>query len=77
MSTHDPFRTHLDTVIHLTHPLMMLATMPWRSVDEMSLAPPSRRKSEPDGVISEVDLFDQPVMQSGAINAAGRPHPSG
>ena len=73
MSTPDFFRSRLDTMIDLRHPLAVLATrMPWESI-EASLVPLFERKPRPGSVISEADLFGQTVQLAGTVNAAGRP----
>jgi transposase, IS5 family len=74
MSTPDFFRSRLDTMIDLRHPLAVLATrMPWQSV-EATLAPLFARRMR-DGVSSElVDLFGTaPKLAGTGESAAGRP----
>ena len=73
MRTPDFFRSRLDTMIDLRHPLAVLATrMPWESI-EASPVPLFERKPRPGAVISESDLFGQTVQLAGAVSAAGRP----
>src|SRR5260370_42167697 len=74
MSTPDFFRSRLDAMIGLRHPLAVLATkMSWASI-ETTLAPLFERRSR-DGRVSEaVDLFGSNSLElAGGVSAAGRP----
>src|ERR1700709_605367 len=74
MSTPDFFRSRLDSMIDLRHPLAVLATrMSWASI-EATLAPMFERRSR-DGRVSEtVDLFGVNSLEfAGGVSAAGRP----
>ena len=74
MSTPDFFRSRLDAMIDLRHPLAVLATkMSWASI-ETTLAPLFERRSR-DGRVSEaVDLFGSNSLElAGGVSAAGRP----
>ena len=74
MSTPDFFRSRLDAMVDLRHPLAVLATkMSWASI-ETTLAPLFERRSR-DGRVSEaVDLFGSNSLElAGGVSAAGRP----
>ena len=74
MSTPDFFRSRLDAMIDLRHPLAVLATkMSWASI-ETALAPLFERRSR-DGRVSEAnDLFGSNSLElAGGVSAAGRP----
>jgi IS5 family transposase len=73
MSTPDFFRSRLDAMIGLRHPLAVLATrMPWAAI-EVRLAPLFERHSR-DGRLSEaVDLFGVSSQELAGVSAAGRP----
>ena len=74
MSTPDFFRSRLDAMIDLRHPLAVLATrMSWTAI-EARLAPLFERRSR-DGRLSEaVDLFGVSSRElAGGVSAAGRP----
>src|SRR5882757_280997 len=74
MSTPDFFRSRLDAMIDLRHPLAVLATkMSWASI-ETTLAPLFERRSR-DGRVSEaVVLFGSNSLElAGGVSAAGRP----
>jgi transposase, IS5 family len=74
MSTPDFFRSRLDAMIDLRHPLAVLATrMPWASI-EATLAPIFERRAREGRVIESVDLFGAtPVLAGAGPSAAGRP----
>lgn len=74
MSTPDFFRSRLDQMIDLRHPLAVLATrIPWTSL-ETALAPCFARKDRPGEVCEEDGLFGPQVQVVGAgVAAAGRP----
>ena len=74
MSTPDFFRSRLDQMIDLRHPLAVLATrMPWASL-ESALAPCFARKDRPGEVCDGDDLFGPHTQVVGSgVAAAGRP----
>ena len=74
MSTEDFFRTRLDTMIDLRHPLAVLATrMPW-DVIEVALAPVLAHKDRAGRTVQGADLFGPTAAVSGAgVSPAGRP----
>lgn len=74
MSTPDFFRSRLDAMIDLRHPLAVLATrMPWASI-EATLVPMFERRAR-EGRSGEVlDLFGvAPKLAGAGMSAAGRP----
>lgn len=74
MSTLDFFRSRLDGMIDLRHPLAVLASrMPWNSI-EAALAPVLARKGKDGRNVVGEDLFGPTLAVAGAgISAAGRP----
>jgi IS5 family transposase len=74
MSTPDFFRSRLDTMIDLRHPLAVLATrMPWASIGA-TLAPMFERRAREGRVLEGADLFGATALLAGAdTSAAGRP----
>jgi IS5 family transposase len=74
MSTPDFFRSRLDQMIDLRHPLAVLATrLPWASI-EAAVAPQLARQAKPAKRVVGEDLvgaFDGEF--GGGISAAGRP----
>ena len=74
MSTEDLFRTRLDGMIDLRHPLAILATrMPW-DVIEAALAPVLAHKDRAGRAVEGADLFGPTVSVAGAgVSPAGRP----
>lgn len=74
MSTPDFFRSRLDQMIDLRHPLAVLATrIPWAQL-EAALAPCFARKDRPGEVREDTDLFGPHTRVVGAgVAAAGRP----
>jgi IS5 family transposase len=74
MSTPDFFRSRLDTMIDLRHPLAVLATrMPWASI-EATLAPMFERRAREGRVLEGSDLFGATAVLAGSgPSAAGRP----
>ena len=74
MSTPDFFRSRLDSMIDLRHPLAVLATrMRWASI-EATLAPMFERRVREGRVMEGVDLFGTTAVLAGAgASAAGRP----
>ncbi len=74
MSTPDFFRSRLDAMIDLRHPLAVLANrMPWTSI-EATLTPIFEGGAREGRVSEEVDLFGvAPKLAGAGISAAGRP----
>src|ERR1700675_291120 len=74
MSTPDFFRSRLDAMIDLRHPLAVLANrMPWTSI-EATLTPIFEGRAREGRVSEEVDLFGvAPKLAGAGISAAGRP----
>ncbi|BFG80002.1 IS5-like element IS1478 family transposase [Paraburkholderia terrae] len=74
MSTPDFFRSRLDTMIDLRHPLAVLAArMPWASI-EASLAPLFERRAREGRGSEPMDLFGvAPKLAGAGVSAAGRP----
>lgn len=75
MATDDFFRSRLDQMIDLRHPLAILASrMPWSQI-EAALSPAFVRKSIEGKVIDYDDLFGSTLeVAGGGTSAAGRPH---
>jgi IS5 family transposase len=73
-STDDFFRSRLDHMIDLRHPLAVLASrMPWQEI-EASLAHRFARQAKAGKKIEDIDLFGATVVLSGAgVSNAGRP----
>ena len=74
MATDDLFRTRLDAMIDMRHPLAVLATrMPWADI-ESALAPALAHKDRAGRHVEGVDLFGESsqVVAAGVSNA-GRP----
>ena len=74
MATDDFFRSRLEQMIDLRHPLAVLASrMPWSQI-EAALAPAFVRKSINGKVIEHDDLFGNTLeIAGGGTSAAGRP----
>src|SRR5471030_658053 len=74
MSTPDFFRSRLDAMIDLRHPLAVLANrMPWSSI-EATLTPMFERRAREGRVSAEIDLFGvTPKLAGAGVSAAGRP----
>lgn len=74
MATDDFFRSRLDQMIDLRHPLAVLAQrMPWSQI-EAALAPALAHKDRTGAVVEEVGLFGGSAQLVGAgVSAAGRP----
>jgi transposase, IS5 family len=74
MSTPDFFRSRLDAMVDLRHPLAVLATlMPWASI-EATLAPIFERRAREGRAGEALDLFGTtPVLAGAGPSAAGRP----
>jgi hypothetical protein len=73
-STDDFFRSRLDQMIDLRHPLAVLASrMPWQEI-ESSLAHRFARAAKAGKQIEDIDLFGATVsLSGGGISKAGRP----
>jgi transposase, IS5 family len=74
MSTPDFFRSRLDAMIDLRHPLAVLATrLPWASI-EVTLAPVFERRAREGRLSEDIDLFGvAPALAGVGVSAAGRP----
>ena len=74
MATDDFFRSRLDQMIDLRHPLAVLASrMPWAAI-EAALAPALAHKNRSGTHVETEDLFGRNVRVVGAgVSAAGRP----
>jgi len=74
MSTPDFFRSRLDAMIDMRHPLAVLANrMPWTSI-EATLTPIFERRAREGRISAEIDLFGTASKLAGAgLSAAGRP----
>lgn len=72
--TTDCFRSRIDTMINLRHPLAVLATrLPWGAT-EVALAPKFERKDRPGQLIEGQDLLGPTTVLVGAGRSnAGRP----
>lgn len=74
MSTPDFFRSRLDAMIDLRHPLAVLATrMPWAQI-EATLVPIFARRARDGQSVTGEDLFGSTLaVAGGGVSAAGRP----
>ncbi len=74
MATDDFFRALLDHMIHMRHPLAVLATrMPWAQI-AASLAPLFAHRSRAGRSVCDTDLFGATAELVGAwVGNAGRP----
>ena len=74
MATPDFFRSRLDLMIDLRHPLAVLATrLPWAAI-EAAVAPKLARQARPAKQASGVDLAGQYSGElGGGVSPAGRP----
>ena len=74
MQTDDFFRSRLDQMIDLRHPLAVLADrMPWAQIERV-LAPAFERRNRSGKAVEGSDLFGPTLaMAGGCISAAGRP----
>ena len=74
MAIDDFFRSRLDQMIDLRHPLAVLAQrMPWSQI-EAALAPALAHKRRAGTLTEDVDLFGPSAQLAGAgLSAAGRP----
>ena len=74
-STDDFFRSRLDQMIDLRHPLAVLASrMPWQEI-EASLSHRFARAAKAGKQIEDFDLFGPAavVLSAGGVSKAGRP----
>jgi IS5 family transposase len=74
MSTPDFFRSRLDAMIDLRHPLAVLGKrMPWASI-EATLAPMFERRVREGRISADADMFGvAPKLDCAGVSAAGRP----
>src|SRR5258708_19239710 len=74
MSSTHFFRSRLDAMIDLRHPLAVLATrIPWVSI-EAALAPVFERRAREGRLSEDVDLFGVvPALAGVGVSSAGRP----
>jgi IS5 family transposase len=74
MATDDFFRSRLDQMIDLSHPLAVLANrMPWGQI-ESALAPAFVRRNRSGEAVAGSDLFGPTLEVAGSgVSAAGRP----
>jgi IS5 family transposase len=74
MTNEDFFRSRLEQMIDLRHPLAVLARrMPWVQI-EAALSPSFQRRDREGQVVEEDDLFGPSLQVVGAgVSAAGRP----
>ena len=74
MASPDFFRSRLDLMIDLRHPLAVLATrLPWAAI-EAAVAPKLARQARPSKQASGVDLAGQYSGElGGGVSPAGRP----
>ena len=74
METDDFFRSRLDQMIDLRHPLAVLANrMPWAQI-ERTLSPAFERRNRSGQAVEGSDLFGPTLAIAGAgVSAAGRP----
>lgn len=74
MSTPDFFRSRLDAMIDLRHPLAVLANRMPRSLIEATLTPMFERRAREGRMSAEVDLFGvTPKLAGAGVSAAERP----
>jgi len=74
MSTPDFFRSRLDEMIDLKHPLAVLATrLPWAAIN-LAVAPKLAHQARPATPVAGVDLAGAFAGEfGGGISQAGRP----
>ena len=74
MSTPDFFRSRLDEMIDLKHPLAVLATrLPWAAIN-LAVAPKLAHQARPARPVAGVDLAGAFAGEfGGGISQAGRP----
>ena len=72
-ATDDFFRSRIDHMIDLRHPLAVLASrMPWQEI-EARVAQVFSRKGRAGVAMSELDLFGEQVQRAPVVSNAGRP----
>ena len=72
-ATEDFFRSRIDHMIDLRHPLAVLASrMPWQQI-EASVAQVFSRKGRTGQALPDLDLFGEQVQRAAAPSNAGRP----
>lgn len=72
-ATDDFFRSRIDHMIDLRHPLAVLASrMPWQAI-EARVAQVFSRKGRAGVVMPDLDLFGEQVQRAPVSNNAGRP----
>ena len=72
-ATDDFFRSRIDQMIDLRHPLAVLASrMPWQEI-EARLAHRFVRKAHEGVAMPDLDLFGEKVARSAGRSNAGRP----
>ena len=72
-ATEDFFRSRIDHMIDLRHPLAVLAQrMPWQQI-EASVAQVFSRKGRTGQALPDLDLFGEQVQRAAASSNAGRP----
>jgi IS5 family transposase len=72
-ATEDFFRSRIDQMIDLRHPLAVLASrMPWQQI-EASVAHLFMRKARADVAMPDLDLFGEKAVRAGSRSNAGRP----
>lgn len=76
-ATDDFFRSRIDHMIDLRHPLAVLASrMPWQAI-EARVAQVFSRKGRAGVVMPDLDLFGEQVQRAPVSNNAGHPpHPT-
>ncbi|MEY4748589.1 MAG: hypothetical protein RIQ60_803 [Pseudomonadota bacterium] len=72
-ATDDFFRSRIDHMIDLRHPLAVLASrMPWQEI-EARVAQVFSRKGRAGVAMPDLDLFGEQVQRAGVASNAGRP----
>ena len=72
-ATEDFFRSRIDHMIDLRHPLAQLALrMPWQEI-EASVAHLFSRKGRTGVAMPDLDLFGEQVQRKPSASHAGRP----
>jgi IS5 family transposase len=74
MATDEFFRTRLDGMVDMRHPLAVLASrMPWSQI-EAALAPAFAHKDRKGRTVEGADMFGPTLSLAGAgVSPAGRP----
>jgi IS5 family transposase len=72
-ATDDFFRSRIDHMIDLRHPLAVLASrMPWQEI-EARVAQVFSRKGRAGVAMPDLDLFGEQVQRTAVLSNAGRP----